>query len=441
MGKKYLFTPVGNTDPIKYFHDGSMLHICRHYKPDIIYMYLSKEMMDNQKKDNRYIKTLELLSELMNHPFQIHVIENENMIDVQQYDTFYHEFREIIGNIEKEMEKEDALHVNMASGTPAMKSALLVMATLAEYRFTPIQVSTPKKKGNDEFEERAEYDVETNWELNEDNEKGAENRCQEVKCMNLVRLLKIDIIKKHLLSYDYRAALEVGEDIKDDLSKTAYCWLKTAAARSVLDWEKMNRVLPEGNGILKNVNVENRKKVLFEYTLVLDLKVRRGEYADFVRAITPLGIDLLELVLLQYCDIEIERYYYYDNRNTKKWNRSRLEGTELLRQIQGDNTQFRYGVVYSSQLNNIVQANCGDALMARRIQEFVDVEHSARNIAAHSIVSVTDEWVKAQTGKSVSEIMWLVKDICERVRINVRKENWDSYDRMNERIIEELDRC
>ena len=93
MGKKYLFTPVGNTDPIKYFHDGSMLHICRHYKPDIIYMYLSKEMMDNQKKDNRYIKTLELLSELMNHPFQIHVIENENMIDVQQYDTFYHVFR------------------------------------------------------------------------------------------------------------------------------------------------------------------------------------------------------------------------------------------------------------------------------------------------------------------------------------------------------------
>ena len=169
--------------------------------------------------------------------------------------------------------------------------------------------------------------------------------------------------------------------------------------------------------------------------------MRRGEYADFVRAITPLGIDLLELVLLQYCDIEIERYYYYDNRNTKKWNRSRLEGTELLRQIQGDNTQFRYGVVYSSQLNNIVQANCGDALMARRIQEFVDVEHSARNIAAHSIVSVTDEWVKAQTGKSVPEIMWLVKDICERVRINVRKENWDSYDRMNERIIEELDRC
>ena len=32
-----------------------------------------------------------------------------------------------------------------------MKSALLVMATLAEYRFIPIQVSTRKKKGNLEY--------------------------------------------------------------------------------------------------------------------------------------------------------------------------------------------------------------------------------------------------------------------------------------------------
>lgn len=441
MGKKYLFTPVGNTDPIKYFHDGSMLHICRHYKPDIVYMYLSKEMMENHKKDNRYVKTLELLSAFLNHPFQIHVIENADMVNVQQYDTFYHEFRKIIGSIEAKMDREDLLFVNMASGTPAMKSALLVMATLAEYRFTPIQVSTPKKGANDEYEERAEYDVEINWELNKDNETGAEYRCHEVKCMNLIRLLKIDIIKKHLLSYDYRAALEVGEDIKEDLSKTAYCWLKAASARAVLDWGKMNDVLPQGNKIIKPVTAENRKKVLFEYALVLDLKMRRGEYADLVRAITPLGIDLLELVLLQYCDTNIEQYYYYDAKNTKKWNEERLAGTKVLELLQEEYVPFRYGVVYSSHLNTIVQKECADQLVARRIKDFVEIEQKARNIAAHSIVSVTDKWVKDKTGKSVSEIMWLIKDICERVKINLRKENWDSYDRMNEEIIRELDMC
>ena len=39
MGKKYLFSPIGNTDPIKYLYDGSMLHRCRYYEPDVVYLY------------------------------------------------------------------------------------------------------------------------------------------------------------------------------------------------------------------------------------------------------------------------------------------------------------------------------------------------------------------------------------------------------------------
>ena len=198
MSRTYLFSPIGNTDPVKYFYDGSMLHICRYYKPDVVYLYLSKEMMEYHRTDNRYVRSIELLGEKLNHTFEVHIIENDQMVNVQQYDVFYKEFRSIISDIEKEKGKDDRLLVNMASGTPAMKSALLIMATLAEYRFLPVQVSTPQKKSNIEHEERQEYDVETNWELNQDNTENAENRCQEVKCMNLMRLLKLDIIKKHI---------------------------------------------------------------------------------------------------------------------------------------------------------------------------------------------------------------------------------------------------
>ena len=277
-----------------------MLHICRYYEPDVVYLYLSKEMAENHKKDNRYVETLNLLGDFLNHKFEVHIIENPDMVEVQQYDVFYDEFRKIISEIEEQKEKEDQLLVNMASGTPGMKSALLIMATLAEYRFLPIQVSTPQKKSNLEHEERDEYDVKANWELNEDNEESAENRCQEVKCLNLMRLLKIDMIKKHLLAYDYHAALAVGKEIKEDLSPVAWKWLQSADARAVLDWERMNRVLPENNGIISAVRQENKKKILFEYLLALDLKVKRGEYADFIRGITPLGVDLLEMVLEQY---------------------------------------------------------------------------------------------------------------------------------------------
>ena len=311
MGKKYLFSPVGNTDPIKYCHDGSLMHICRHYKPDVVYLYLSREIAEIHRKDNRYVKSLELLGEFIHHKFDIRIVENNNMVDVQQYDVFYDEFRKIIREIEEEKDAEDQLLVNMASGTPAMKSALLVMATLAEYRFLPIQVSSPQKKSNLEYEERIEYSIADNFEVNLDNERDAENRCQEVKCMKLMMLLKKDIIKKHLYSYDYRAALTVGRDIRQDLTEKAYKWLEAADARAVLDWNRLNRFLPEANGVVTPVKTENRKRVLFEYALILDLKLKRGEYADFVRAITPLGVDLLELIIEQYCGIDIEQYYDY----------------------------------------------------------------------------------------------------------------------------------
>lgn len=102
MARKYLFSPIGNTDPIKYLYDGSMIHICRYYQPDVVYLYLSKEMMENHKKDNRYVKTLELLGEFLHHKFEIHIIENSDMIDVQQYDIFYNEFHRIIAEIEEQ---------------------------------------------------------------------------------------------------------------------------------------------------------------------------------------------------------------------------------------------------------------------------------------------------------------------------------------------------
>ena len=54
MAKRILFSPIGSTDPIKYFHDGSMLHICRHYKPDTVILYMSKEITQRNRPDNRY---------------------------------------------------------------------------------------------------------------------------------------------------------------------------------------------------------------------------------------------------------------------------------------------------------------------------------------------------------------------------------------------------
>ena len=54
---------------------------------------------------------------------------------------------------------------------------------------TPERLREAYGKMNSEIEDRNNYDVELNWELNQDNLPDSENRCEEVKCMNLIKLL------------------------------------------------------------------------------------------------------------------------------------------------------------------------------------------------------------------------------------------------------------
>ena len=349
MGKTYLFSPIGNTDPIKYLRDGSMLHIARVYKPDVVIMYLSKEMLENHEKDNRYAETLKLLGEKLGHTFKVKIISREDLTDVQEYDSFYHEFHDIIADIEQKMDEDDRLLVNMASGTPAMKSALVVMATLAEYRFTPIQVSTPQKKSNSEYEDRDEYDVEMNWELDEDNEEGFTNRCTEVKCGNLITLLKQDMIKKHLLAYDYHAAYEVGKEIGSDIGEDKLALLELADARMKLNLSRVNKIKIKYGYDFLPVKESNKEK-MFEYALGLKVKVLREEYADFVRGITPLVVDMFEMIVKKYCGITIKDYCYYDKKNIMKWDQKKLQGTVALKALEDEYGEFKYGPVYSVHL-------------------------------------------------------------------------------------------
>ena len=50
MSKKVLLTFAGNTDPTRGQHDGPIIHICRYYKPDKIYLILTREMEERDEE-------------------------------------------------------------------------------------------------------------------------------------------------------------------------------------------------------------------------------------------------------------------------------------------------------------------------------------------------------------------------------------------------------
>lgn len=436
MGRKILFTPIGTTDPVTNFKDGSMLHICRVYQPDVVYLYLSAEMIKFHERDNRYEYCIKKLAEKLDHNIEIKYIMRPDLHNVQIYDLYYEDFCEIIPQIQKEMSSKDELLINVASGTPAMKSALMILAALSEYRIQPIQVTTPVRKSNRRDEDIEKYDVATYWELNEDNESEFENRCVEVKNKNLMALMKLENVYRFVRSYDYAAALVMAEQIKPWISEQAYLYLELANARIQLDNKKVDSILAKLKQDIIPVKSGDQRSV-FEYALSLGIKLKKKEYADFLRALTPLTSELTESILKVQCKINIEDYCV--KKKGVKWlDLNKLKGTDIELAIKEEFRELKSVFVGTRQIVPLIIHFSEDQVLCRQAKDIMEIEQKVRNLAAHEIVSVTEDWIQQRTDFKPEKIYNIIKYLVVKSGIKVPDDYWSSYDSMNERIIEEL---
>lgn len=444
MSKKILFSPIGGNDPVSSAteSDGSMLHICRQYKPDIVYLYMSKEMTERHRKDNRYCYCIDKLGDQLGHRFEVYCIIREELEEVQDYDYYYEDFQAEMKKIESGIEVDDILFINIASGTPAMKSALLVLSVIAEYKYIPIQVSTPEKGINVHFGKDKDYDPEYYWEINKDNEPGRENRCVEIQCPQLATILKKNIMKRHVETYNYTAALMLAKEIKPEISEKAYELLTAAVARLQLDLAKVKSAELKLNCKILPVKQKEEMEV-FEYALTMQVKMKRKEYGDFIRAISPLISDLFERILVVQYKINIKEYCEQEN-NIWYWNIKKLEDNSKGREILGILNQeyggggFRKSPVAAGNLKPLLMHYIQDGTLKEIVSEMREIEAKIRNMAAHEIVSITDEKLKQMKLMSVKQIFELIKRLTVAAKIHITEQDWKSYDRMNQEIIQEL---
>lgn len=95
MSKSVLFSPLGGTDPISEYncYDGALLHIARYYQPDKIFMYMSKEIMENHKKDNRYLYCLDKLYGHLEKEYDYEIFERPDLVNVHDFNFFISNLR------------------------------------------------------------------------------------------------------------------------------------------------------------------------------------------------------------------------------------------------------------------------------------------------------------------------------------------------------------
>ena len=170
------------------------------------------------------------------------------------------------------------------------------------------------------------------------------------------------------------------------------------------------------------------------------IKVLKEEYADFIRGITPIVVDLLEMILKLKMGIDIEQCCNI-SKGVKKWDRDKLAANELLELLDKAykaSGGINNGPVYSHALKYIIDEKSDDAVLKEKVAEMIEVEQKVRNMAAHQIVSVIEQWFKENTGKTPKDIMQNIQYLIVQAGIGVKKEDWNTYDNMNSLIAKYL---
>ena len=280
---KILISAVGNTDPIRNFHDGALVHIARKYRPDKIIIVFSEELISKKDDIEKVIRSIdnEYVPEIVYHE---PIILNN---DVYVFDTMYDQFDAII---QQYYTKDDEFILNLSSATPQIKSALFVINRLSEINVKAVQVPSPEKKSNAGVGHDDSEDIDALIDTNEDNIPEFIDRTLEDEAEKFSYALIKKTIRDFIQRYDYKAALELANQLPD------FSGLKEARKKLQDIVDALDRQdIPQ---TLKNRKWSDEKKKVFNAYLTIELQKERGNFSEGLIRIKT----LTEFILEDYID-------------------------------------------------------------------------------------------------------------------------------------------
>lgn len=293
---RVLFSCPGSTDPVRGFRDGGIMHIMRHYRPQVVCLFLSAEMEKKEIEDGRYTKSIEYVkAHWQDYAPKLELIKSgiENPHDL---DTVYEPLVEGFRKFASEYADCQIL-INLSSGTPQMQMVMTQLALDVQYNALGIQVNSPEKRsGTTERTTVKGYAVDEELECNDDEKPDEPNRCTEPQMLPLQRRQRREQMIALLDRRDYRAL----NDMRDLPAKLRPLIGHLAARSDLMRDDKLERdaqkdlpfkLYPVKGGASKEY------REISEYYLLLRNLHMTQRYSEFVLRINPFLVQLLMKLL------------------------------------------------------------------------------------------------------------------------------------------------
>lgn len=423
-----LFSPVGTADPITSRGDGPMLHLVRHLKPDKVVLFLSPKMREYQEADARYTAAIERLAETEGVACPTVKLWPSAYEDVYRFDHYIGEFKEILDDLCVDS-PNGAVMVNVTSGTPGMQQALVALGSFGRLALDMYQVTTPAKgiNGRDDREDPDNYDLDFMWWLNEELRRNDPKSCEWRGIRVETPLFADQLLRENVIklveSYDYKAAYELANEMAT-IDKPVLRLIGAARNRLNLSSELSKSF--KGNPAISY----RPDDPLGEYLSVMEVRLEQGNWADFVRLLTP-ALTQISKDTLRESGIPEEAYLVSQSSPNLDWDK--VEQDERLRQVLGLKPKDYKGPrpITSNQLINLVKALCTNTSKKSKITRLRDFESRCRNKLAHELHTSDRQTLERLGGMGLDEVLNLLFDLHGNVRPRL-------YASINRAIIERL---
>ncbi|WP_455266262.1 type III-A CRISPR-associated CARF protein Csm6 [Phascolarctobacterium sp.] len=431
-----LYTPAGDTDPIRDFYDGAILHIIRTYKPSMVRIFLSAEMVKKEETRQVYSKAI-----AYNAPdCKIEFIKTD-IVDAQLMEKLI-PLAEGFMELRKEYPNE-AILLNLSSGTPQMKTIMSFLATDFD-NVRAIQVDSPQQGSNRKAHAtQDDEDINAVIENNFDNAEDYKCRCHEAPLALLHRYSVRHQLISLVNSYEYSAALSLYNKNKLFFAEETGKLLLHADLRSKL---QVNEAF-KATG--KPLNNDKEVKLLNEFFMVMELRQKKGDLAEFIVKLTPFLYGLLLYYFEHKAAIKPAQFCYEKQRSNASWKISKRKLQDVAPKAWQylDDLMFNYGgfrdktdLSFSNMLNILHTLDGVDSQLLEVLDVLRDVERNHRNNLAHTITNITEELLKNTEPKLSSQE--LVQKLRKAFMLIMQGENVykrNVYDDLNQKIAASLD--
>lgn len=234
-----------------------------------------------------------------------------------------------------------------------------------------------------------------------------------------------------LTKYHHYQALELElSKLKQWQNRALMQRIQIAKAILNADLEQVKQFTQESDYTYLTKGTVLERKAYYQLQ-TMTLQLAREEYGDYLRALTPLLVDLLRIVIERDFMPHLSEYIIPVIKNTEEdkalyrglqWSRDKIEATDNLiqstwKKYYGDYFNYDH-YVSSSHLIKLIETHATQPRLVELTTQLRQIEKYLRNIVAHEIIVVDRQFFKERMDTTPEAVHQLLLKVYQEAQLN-----------------------